>query len=191
MRVQGAAASRRVAWALRRLAGLDLDAIALVRGGGARSDLAAFDAEVVARTITDLPVPVLTGIGHETDRTVADEVAHTCAKTPTAAAGVLIRAVDAYLDDLERAAQRVAVRSRTTVSLAGRELGTLAHRVRRAGPAALGHERRTLDDHRRRAVHAGRRHARDAGQAVTGSQRALVASARRALARRRARARRC
>jgi len=181
VRVQGAAASRRVAWALRRLAGLDLDAVALVRGGGARSDLAAFDAEVVARTITDLPVPVLTGIGHETDRTVADEVAHTCAKTPTAAAGVLIRAVDAYLADLERAAQRVAVRSRTAVSLAGRELSTLAHRVRRAGPAALGQERRVLDDHRRRAVHAGRRHTRDAGQAVTTSQRALVASARRAL----------
>lgn len=181
VRVQGPAASRRVAWALRRLAGLDLDAVVLVRGGGARSDLAAFDAEIVARTIADFPVPVLTGIGHETDRTVADEVAHTCAKTPTAAAGVLIRAVEAYLDELDRAAHRVAARSRGAVGLARRDLAALTERVRRAGPAALARERRAIDDHRRRAVHAGRRHTRDGAHAVADNQRALVASARRAL----------
>ncbi len=181
VRVQGAAASRRVAWALRRLAGLDLDAVVLVRGGGARSDLAAFDAEVVARTITDYPVPVLTGIGHETDRTVADEVAHTAAKTPTAAAAVLVRAVEAYLEKLDRAAHRVAARSRSAVGVAGRDLAALTERVRRAGPASLGRERRRVDDHRRRAVHAGRRHARDAANTVTAHRRTLVASARRAL----------
>ena len=181
VRVQGAAASRRVAWALRRLASLDLDAVVVVRGGGARSDLAAFDAEVVARTITDFPIPVLTGIGHETDRTVADEVAHTCAKTPTAAAGVLIRAVETYLDALDRAAHRVASRSRATVTLAGREVAGLTDRVRRAGPSAVARERRRLDTHRRRAVHAGRGHTRDAAHAVSGHQRTLVSSARRAL----------
>ena len=49
----------------------------LVRGGGARTDLAAFDDERIARAIATCPVPVLTGIGHEVDRSVADEVAHT------------------------------------------------------------------------------------------------------------------
>ena len=51
--------------------------LALVRGGGARTDLAAFDDEAVARAIAACPVPVLTGIGHEVDTSVADEVAHT------------------------------------------------------------------------------------------------------------------
>src|SRR3970282_1756153 len=103
VRVQGGGASRRVAFALRRLAEIDLDVIRGIRGGGARSDLAAFDSEIVARAITEMPVPVLTGIGHEVDRTVADEVAHTCAKTPTAAAGVLVDLVaefDAGLQNL-------------------------------------------------------------------------------------------
>jgi exodeoxyribonuclease VII large subunit len=181
VRVQGPAASRRIAWALRRLGTLDLDVVVLVRGGGARSDLAAFDAEVVARTITDFPLPVLTGIGHETDRTVADDVAHTCAKTPTAAAGLLVRAVDSYVDALDRAAQRVASRSRAAVTLARRELGVLTARVRRAGPAALTRERQALDAHRQRAVHAGRRHAREAAQALRTREQALAGSTRRAL----------
>ena len=98
VRVQGDAASRRIVWGLRRLARLDLDVIAVVRGGGARSDLAPFDTEIVARAITEMPVPVITGIGHETDRTIADDVAHTCAKTPTAAAATLDEAVDAYVE---------------------------------------------------------------------------------------------
>ena len=85
-----AAAGATVAHALRAAAGLDVDVVALVRGGGARSDLAAFDSELIARAIAHLPAPVLTGIGHETDDSVADAVAHTRYKTPTAcAAGVL------------------------------------------------------------------------------------------------------
>ena len=54
-----------------------LDAIVVIRGGGARNELAMFDAEPIARAIAAAPVPVLTGLGHEIDRSVADEVAHT------------------------------------------------------------------------------------------------------------------
>ena len=63
-----------------------LDVIVVIRGGGARTDLATFDTEVIARAIARSPVPVLTGLGHEIDRSVADEVAHTALKTPTACA---------------------------------------------------------------------------------------------------------
>ncbi len=68
----------------------DFDAVVIIRGGGAKLDLAAFDGGELCRTIAYFPLPVLTGIGHEIDTTVADLVAHTALKTPTAVADFLI-----------------------------------------------------------------------------------------------------
>ena len=62
------------------------DAVVIVRGGGGRTDLAAFDEEQLCRGVAEFPLPVLVGIGHETDETVLDRVAHRSLKTPTAAA---------------------------------------------------------------------------------------------------------
>lgn len=80
-----------------------VDAVLLVRGGGARTDLAGFETETVARAIAAMPVPVLTGLGHQIDRSVADEVAHSAHKTPTAAAAALVDRVRAYLARLDQA----------------------------------------------------------------------------------------
>jgi len=66
------------------------DCVVLIRGGGSRIDLSAFDAYGVAREIAQCPIPVLTGIGHETDTTLADLVAHRAFKTPTAAAAFVV-----------------------------------------------------------------------------------------------------
>jgi exodeoxyribonuclease VII large subunit len=162
VRVEGAGAWRRIAYALRRLGELELDAVVLIRGGGARSALAPFDAEAVARAITEVPVPVLTGIGHEVDRTIADEVAHTCCKTPTAAAALLVAHVDDYCERLARIAHRVSARARSACSLAGREVAELARRIERGVPVALARERVTLDGHRRRIAETARRATRDA-----------------------------
>jgi exodeoxyribonuclease VII large subunit len=68
----------------------DFDAVIIIRGGGAKLDLAAFDSGALCRAIADFPLPVLTGIGHEIDSTVADLVAHTSLKTPTAVADFLL-----------------------------------------------------------------------------------------------------
>ena len=95
-RVQGEAARSSVVEALGRLAGLKPDAICIVRGGGSTTDLAVFDHEEVARAIAASPIPVITGIGHELDRTVADLVAHHSAKTPTACATWLEERVRRY-----------------------------------------------------------------------------------------------
>ena len=89
-RVQGAGAELTIAAALRTAERLGVDVVALVRGGGSRLDLAVFDHELVARTIARLDLPVFTGIGHEIDTSVADVVAHTSSKTPTACAETLI-----------------------------------------------------------------------------------------------------
>ncbi len=102
------------------------DAVVLVRGGGARTDLAAFDHEQVARAIARCPLPVLVGVGHEIDRSVADEVAHLSAKTPTATAALLVEAVRAFHREVEQAAARLA-------GLAGARLDAVAGRLSGAG----------------------------------------------------------
>jgi exodeoxyribonuclease VII large subunit len=109
--VQGTRAERSIASALAMAGALDVDVIALVRGGGAKSDLAAFDSRRVAEAVARSPRPVVTGLGHEIDETIADRVAHTAVKTPTRAAEFLVARVDqgaAELARLERELGRAA-----------------------------------------------------------------------------------
>ncbi|MCP9237748.1 exodeoxyribonuclease VII large subunit [Lewinella sp. JB7] len=84
----------------------EYDAIAIVRGGGGKTDLAAFDDESLCRAVADAPLPVLAGIGHEIDDTVLDRVVHRSLKTPTAVAVYLIERLlytEAHLLHLGRA----------------------------------------------------------------------------------------
>ncbi|MBK0404024.1 exodeoxyribonuclease VII large subunit [Adhaeribacter sp. BT258] len=85
-----AAASVRQALRLIEMQQSQFDAVILIRGGGAQTDLLCFDDYELAATIGNFSLPVLTGIGHERDETVADIVAHTKLKTPTAVAAFLI-----------------------------------------------------------------------------------------------------
>ena len=78
-----------------------VDVVVLARGGGSRTDLVAFDHEIVARAIAMCSRPVFTGIGHETDRSVADETAHTACSTPTAAARAVVQRVEDWLEQLD------------------------------------------------------------------------------------------
>jgi exodeoxyribonuclease VII large subunit len=100
-RVQGDQAEAMVIAGIAAAVEHGADVVAVVRGGGARNDLAAFDTEGVARAIATCPLPVITGLGHEIDTTVADEVAHTALKTPTACAGWLIDRVQRFVDETE------------------------------------------------------------------------------------------
>lgn len=101
-RVQGELAPSALVAGLRALYREEVDLIAVIRGGGSRGDLSVFDNERLARTIAESPVPVWTGIGHEIDRSVADVVAHTSYKTPTAVAAALGHAVGGFVDRAER-----------------------------------------------------------------------------------------
>lgn len=67
------------------------DAVALIRGGGAKLDLAGFDSLALCQAIADFPLPIFTGIGHDVDETLVDLVAHRALKTPTAVADFLIQ----------------------------------------------------------------------------------------------------
>ena len=175
VRVQGANAPRRVVWALRRMARVagSLDAVVIVRGGGSRADLAPFDSEAVAREIAAMPVPVLTGIGHEIDRTVADEVAHTSCKTPTACGQAMVERVTEFVDRLDGLSRSVVHYARSNCVLALRELHDCARRARRGPPLALARELAALERHRGRAEELGTRAAKQATAELDGTERRL------------------
>ena len=94
----------------------DFDAVVIIRGGGATSDLSGFDTYLLAAACAQFPLPIITGIGHERDDTVLDSVAHTRLKTPTAAAEYLINCMDLAADELEVLISQLheSVRSRLT-----------------------------------------------------------------------------
>jgi len=98
--MQGSSTSESVCAAFNRLVANPTapDAVVLTRGGGSAADLAWFNDEKVARTIAQLPWPVVSAIGHEIDTTLPDYAAHTRAKTPTHAASILVDTV-AKFDD--------------------------------------------------------------------------------------------
>ena len=85
----------------------DFDVVIIIRGGGAVSELSCFDSYDLAFNIANFPLPVITGIGHERDDTVADVVAHTKVKTPTAAAEFIISRVFDTAQVLETLARRM------------------------------------------------------------------------------------
>ena len=88
--VQGDSAPGEICAALERLYRLEPDLILIGRGGGSIEDLWAFNDENVARTLAESPVPVISGVGHETDFTITDFVADLRAPTPTAAAELAV-----------------------------------------------------------------------------------------------------
>ncbi|MHC4164081.1 MAG: exodeoxyribonuclease VII large subunit, partial [Planctomycetota bacterium] len=107
-RVQGEGAEDEIAAALDALtAHGDVDLILLVRGGGSFEDLQPFNTETVARAIVRSTVPVLSGVGHEVDVTIADLAADARAPTPSAAAELAVPEVGAYRDDLDAVWRRL------------------------------------------------------------------------------------
>ena len=117
--VQGPEAPRQIASALARLERFAPDLAVVVRGGGARGDLAAFDSEEVARAIATAPFPVWTGIGHTGDRSVADEVAQRACITPTACGEAVVAVVCAYRDHIDEQMAELSRLARARLDSAG------------------------------------------------------------------------
>ena len=106
--VQGPDAPESIAlalWRISRLPGLEV--LILARGGGASEDLSAFNDERVARAIAACPVPVVSGVGHETDDTIADLVADVRAATPSNAAELVVPDREALASELAHARRRL------------------------------------------------------------------------------------
>lgn len=107
----------------------EFDAVVIIRGGGATSDLSGFDTYLLAASCAQFPLPVITGIGHERDDTVLDSVAHTRVKTPTAAAEMLIGRMILAAEELGNLAVRLQDGVRDLLSQEQRKLTVYKNRI--------------------------------------------------------------
>ena len=134
-----------------------IDVILLVRGGGSIEDLWAFNDEQLARTIARSPVPLVSGVGHETDFTIADFVADLRAPTPTAAAELAATARSQWFAELDLATSQLRLAAGRRLDLESQRVDVAASRLGRPS-ARVGSQqlRMAAADHRLRYAVAGR-----------------------------------
>jgi exodeoxyribonuclease VII large subunit len=140
--MQGKESEREVVSALASLRGLPIDCAVLIRGGGSRSDLAVFDSRAIAEAIAQAPFPLLAGLGHEIDTSIADLVAHASFKTPTKVAEFLVEKI---------------ARQDQEVDMLRRRLLREAEEPLRSAREALGRAERGVEQARLRLTAAGHR----------------------------------
>jgi exodeoxyribonuclease VII large subunit len=152
--VQGEGSAEKIATAIAHLnarrARFPLDVILLARGGGSLEDLWEFNEEILARAIVGSSIPIVTGIGHEVDTSIADLVADHHAHTPTEAAQTIVREWNAVPDALDSAAMRLRRGVRGAMSDARQRLaGIERHEVFRRPMDRVNQIRQLLDDRQR------------------------------------------
>ena len=104
------------------------DVVVLIRGGGSKTDLACFDEYDIAVNIAQFPLPVITGIGHERDESIADMVANTSLKTPTAVAEYLINCFSDAEAHINQLRQNIVDLSRNILSRESEKLKIITRR---------------------------------------------------------------
>lgn len=176
VRVQGAEAPLEIADAIQTACESGrFDTIALVRGGGSLEDLWAFNEEIVARAIYEASIPVISGVGHEIDFSIADFVADLRAATPTAAAQAICDCFDRHRGRAVLARDRLLRSAADRLARERERLSSLTRAMRRCHPKALlFQERQRFDDRVERL--------RSALSGAVENRRAALAGLRRALA---------
>jgi exodeoxyribonuclease VII large subunit len=122
--MQGASCVPSVIAALDRIAAVEqlFDCVVIIRGGGSTSDLNSFDNYDLGANIAQFPLPIITGIGHDRDKTIPDEVSKLHVKTPTAAAAFLVQCGLAQLERIKVLTEALATASREAVAQSREQL---------------------------------------------------------------------
>jgi exodeoxyribonuclease VII large subunit len=126
VKVQGEGAAEEVAEAIAEMGRRDFDVLLVVRGGGSLEDLWSFNEEIVARAVVASPVPVISGVGHETDFTICDFAADLRAPTPSAAAEMVSRPDADWQEEVESLGERLESAVRDVLEEKKRRIGELA-----------------------------------------------------------------
>jgi exodeoxyribonuclease VII large subunit len=152
-RVQGDGAAETVVEALYALYEQDVDVIIVARGGGSAEDLWTFNEEIVARAAFASPVPLISGVGHETDTTIIDYVADMRAPTPSAAAEIAAPDVAELGGAADALRERLDAAMRRRLDDARNDADAIERRLAQQSPAArLRRDRQALDELVRRAA---------------------------------------
>lgn len=107
------------------------DAVVIIRGGGATSDMSGFDTLALAENVANFPIPIITGIGHDRDESILDMVSHTRVKTPTAAAAFLISHLKEVLDVIDNSQDLITRYAQQKLSTLNSQLSTLSESIPR------------------------------------------------------------
>ena len=107
------------------------DAVVIIRGGGATSDMSGFDTLALAENVANFPLPVITGIGHDRDESILDMVSHTRVKTPTAAAAFLISHLKQVSDAINEVQDGISRYAQQKLSTLNAQLSTIAETLPR------------------------------------------------------------
>jgi exodeoxyribonuclease VII large subunit len=151
--VQGAGAVDTIIDALSTLYKADVDVIIVARGGGAAEDLWTFNDERLARAVFASPVPVVSGVGHETDTTLIDFVADVRAPTPSAAAELVSPDMIELIDDIRQLRNRLDATMMQRLTDAGDALSHLKVRLDLSSPERrIRRDRQHIDDLMHRAT---------------------------------------
>jgi exodeoxyribonuclease VII large subunit len=123
----------------------DFDAVIIIRGGGAQVDLDCFDHYDLAAHIAQFPLPIFTGIGHERDETIADLVAHTSLKTPTAVAEFILRGMRTYDESISNTLDQILSAADRKIEQANHTLQNYNHQLSRLITQRLNQSSQKLD----------------------------------------------
>ena len=133
------------------------DAVVIIRGGGAISDLSSFDSYLLAANCAQFPLPIVTGIGHEKDNSIVDMVAHTRVKTPTAAAEFFIDKVSDAENEMLHLEQRILQLINHQVLIEKNKLATVSTTLSFSVNKLTANQHARLDKIEQ-AVHTGIKH---------------------------------
>ncbi len=164
--VQGDKAAEMMSKRLREIGRLhrNFDCIVIIRGGGARMDLSAFDYYALGKAICKCPLPVITGVGHDIDESIADQVANLALKTPTAVAEFLIQRNANFESNLIGLAELIERRSVQFIHMEQSKLETTTNALMIHAQSRLYKEDKLLSNIEQNTLHTVDKHIRDMGR---------------------------
>jgi exodeoxyribonuclease VII large subunit len=174
--MQGTETENGIITALDRISDLEqyFDIVVIIRGGGSQVDLSWFDNYNIAYHITQFPLPVLTGIGHDKDKSVADLVAFRALKTPTAVADYILEHTASIENSLVEMSVRLRELSHEITEAYRNRIESVAIKLYPLSHVLLSESREILNSKSMRLVSAGKECTRNANLFTTGSKSKLI-----------------
>lgn len=136
----------------------EYDAIVIIRGGGAQTDLLIFDEYNIALTVAGMDIPVITGIGHLRNETITDMMAHTVTKTPTECAAFIISHNRSFEEEILQFQKHILLRVQQMLAVKNREIQQLDQRIIGSARTCINNGRQKLSETNQRVTHNARRH---------------------------------